>query len=155
MRHVDNHEMLARLIGDTLGALPLRRAPSGLQARVLAEIERRAARPWWRRSFMHWPAAARLGFVVASLEFVRLAIAGATWLVGAIRFARLPDALTPTIMTLQAGGRLASISVRAGAELLAAIPPTLGVCAAIAVMVLYAAVFGIGAAAFRTLYTKP
>lgn len=155
MGHADDHEVLERFIGNTLGALPLRRAPSRLQARVLAEIERRAARPWWRRNLMHWPTAARLGFLVVSLEFVRLAIAGATWLVGAVRFAQVPTALTPMVLALQAGGKLAATSVRAGAELLGAIPPTLVAGASIAVMLLYAALFGVGAAAFRTLYTKP
>ena len=31
---------------------------------MLAELARRAALPWWRKSFAHWPMAARAAFVV-------------------------------------------------------------------------------------------
>jgi hypothetical protein len=56
---------LERLVSRALAEQPLRQAPRDLTARVLAEIERRAARAWWRRGFAHWPAAARVGFVAA------------------------------------------------------------------------------------------
>lgn len=61
MNDQDPNSQEAR-IGRLLRQLPDRRAPAGLEARVLAEIARRAALPWWRTSFTHWPAAARVSF---------------------------------------------------------------------------------------------
>jgi hypothetical protein len=64
------------LLDRVLRELPLRRAPHTLEARVLGELERRAARPWWCRSFTHWPNIARLGFLVIC-AVPALAITGA------------------------------------------------------------------------------
>ena len=54
--------------------LPDRKAPAGLEARVLAEISRRAALPWWRKSFAHWPVAVRLGFLILSARVAAVAV---------------------------------------------------------------------------------
>src|SRR6185437_10884347 len=61
---------LEQLLDRTLHPLPLRRAPPTLQSRVLEELQRRAALPWWRRSFAHWPSAARAGFVLVCLALI-------------------------------------------------------------------------------------
>jgi len=50
---------LAKRVDAELRALPLVRAPAALQARVLAELARRQALPWWRQSFRDWPMAAQ------------------------------------------------------------------------------------------------
>jgi len=63
-------------IGRLLRQLPDRRAPAGLEARVLAEIARRAALPWWRTSFTHWPAAARVSFYGLSAAAAAAVVAG-------------------------------------------------------------------------------
>ncbi len=42
---------------DTLGELS---APPALANRILREIERRAATPWYRRAWPNWPASLRL-----------------------------------------------------------------------------------------------
>lgn len=49
-----------------LRSLPDRKAPAGMESRILAELSRRAALPWWRKSFAHWPVAVRAGFFVIS-----------------------------------------------------------------------------------------
>lgn len=49
----DPEEKLERLIHRTLRDLAPRRAPRTLEARVFAELERRAALPWWRQSYAH------------------------------------------------------------------------------------------------------
>ena len=59
----DTDQKLERLLHGALRGTPDRPAPVDLEARVLAAIARGAALPWWRRSFAHWPAAARFGFV--------------------------------------------------------------------------------------------
>src|SRR5579859_2751463 len=70
---------LENVIDRALGELPLRRAPAGLEARVLAELSRRAALPWWQQSFTGWPGIARVGFVVMCVVLVGLAFLGGVW----------------------------------------------------------------------------
>ena len=60
-------DRLAQLLSRELGALPLRRAPASLEARVFAELARRQALPWWRQSFRAWPMAAQVAFAVVAL----------------------------------------------------------------------------------------
>jgi hypothetical protein len=43
----NNERKLERLIHETLRELPARQAPSSLENRVLAELARRTALPWW------------------------------------------------------------------------------------------------------------
>ena len=69
---------LEQRVHRALRQLPLRTAPPTLESRVHRELHRLATLPWWRRSFAHWPAAARAGFVV-----VCIALAGATLIEGA------------------------------------------------------------------------
>ena len=59
-----------------LRGLPNRKAPSGFEARVLAEITRRAALPWWKKSFAHWPSAVRVAFLGLSVLAAVLLVAG-------------------------------------------------------------------------------
>ena len=64
---------LEALVAGLLRDLPDRAAPAALERRVLAELELRSRRPWWRRSHEHWPSGAR-----AALLFVCAAAAVAT-----------------------------------------------------------------------------
>lgn len=59
-------EELESQIDRLLRRQPDRPAPAGLETRVLAELARRAALPWWKRSYASWPAWARLLFFVGS-----------------------------------------------------------------------------------------
>jgi hypothetical protein len=47
-----------------------------LQGRVLAEIARRQALPWWKRSFAHWPAAIRALFFGGSAIAAAVVVSG-------------------------------------------------------------------------------
>src|SRR4051812_1841916 len=76
---------IERLIDGVLRGQPPRSAPATLQARVFAEIERRAALPWWHHSFLHWPLAARVAFILASLGVVKLALTGAMMLIAGVQ----------------------------------------------------------------------
>ncbi len=67
---------LEKKIHEALRALPHRRAPASIEARVLAEIARRDALPWWKRSWSYWPAAVRWLFLVVSAALCGTAIAG-------------------------------------------------------------------------------
>lgn len=70
-----DEQKLEQLIDRTLRALPPLAAPPSLEARVLVALARRAALPWWRKSFAHWPLAARGAFFVVSALIVALLIA--------------------------------------------------------------------------------
>jgi hypothetical protein len=138
----DEDQELARLIGRSLRDLPLRRAPSTLEAHVLGELRRRAAQPWWRRSFSHWPPFARVAFGFASAALIGSAFAAGASLMDIVRsqpWARQAAALAG------AAGQL-------GASLGRADPPT-WIYEGLAVSaLLYAALFGLGIAGYRTLY---
>jgi hypothetical protein len=72
----NRHEKLEHFIQQTLRDLPNRRAPHTLERRVLAEIARRAALPWWRKSYAYWPAPVRAAFFVGSAAIAALVVAG-------------------------------------------------------------------------------
>lgn len=57
---------LEQVIDRELRRLPDLTAPASLAPRVMQEIARRAARPWWQQSFASWPWSARLIFVAFS-----------------------------------------------------------------------------------------
>ena len=52
-------EELEEFIHRELCGLPVRPAPSTLEARVLAAIEHRARIAWYHKSWSYWPAAVR------------------------------------------------------------------------------------------------
>jgi hypothetical protein len=131
-------ELLQRLLRE----LPPRRAPHTLESRVLAELQRRAVQPWWRRSFVHWPIAARSGFVVVCAALIALALTGDSWMA------------TPASSWLRHAVAITSIAGNFAASLAGAIPRWLNLLLAAAAL-LYAFLFGLGAAAYRLLYLQP
>jgi hypothetical protein len=138
-------EPLELVVDRALRELPLRRAPTSLESRVFRELDRRAALPWWHRSFTHWPLAARAAFLVICAASAGLAIAGGATAAADVRslyWAREIGAL------MASGGSLVSP--------LARIAPPLWLYEGIAVCgVLYAVLFGLGAVLYRTLYLQP
>src|SRR4051794_8580369 len=96
----DHDAKLERLIHRTLRDLPSRHAPRSLEQRVLAEIERRAALPWWRKSFAHWPVAARAGFILVSAGFAKLAIMLGVWVMAGFDGAQFKEAFAPQFARL-------------------------------------------------------
>ncbi len=153
---MSNHEpdeALQRLLDGTLRQLPLRRAPATLEARVVNELARRAALPWWRRSFTHWPAPARIAFLVICTALVALVFVGGTAAVASLRW--LVESGT---MSLSWARQIALLAVSAGnlVTLLARTLPVTWLYQSIAVCaLLYAVLFGLGAAVYRTLYLQP
>jgi len=149
----DREEKITRLLDRTLRQLPLRAAPPTLEARVLGHLARRAALPWWRRSFAHWPAAARALFLLMGGALI-----GGVYLTGGWTAA--------TVRSLQASGVLSIGTVRDGMTIMSAagelasvfthaIPATWGYAGLTAGALLYAFLFGLGSAAYRTLYLTP
>ena len=153
MNPQDSDEALQCLLDRTLRELPPRRAPASLEARVFKELERRAALPWWRRSFMHWPAPARIAFLVACTALVALVFVG-----GAAAVASLRSLLESGTVSLSWARQIAALMVSAGnlITLLARTLPLTWIYQGIVVCaVLYAVLFGLGAVVYRTLYLPP
>jgi hypothetical protein len=141
----ESHEALERLLDHALHELPLRQAPPALESRVLRELARRAALPWWRRSFAHWPLLARAAFLVVCGALIRVAFMGGTTAAAGIR--SLAWAREIGVVTDSAANLAASLARSA---------PPIWVYEGIAVCaVLYAVLFGLGAAVYRTLYLQP
>jgi hypothetical protein len=142
-------QRLERLLERTLRELPLRQAPPTLESRVLGELQRRAALPWWRRSFAHWPPAARAAFVVMGAGLVKLAFLGGAWTAAGMgslhdSAAAMPWAHQAVAIVGAAGGFVIS--------LVRAVPPDWIQDGLVVSAVLYAALFGLGIAAYRMLY---
>jgi hypothetical protein len=152
-KHIDSEQKLERVMNQALKGLPLRRAPGTLELRVANELQRRAALPWWRVSFTHWPAAPRVAFVVICVALVAATILGGVSAFIGLRSLNEVAALVlswvqPFLAVLSSAGGVTALLVHI-------IPPlwiyggmTLGI-------VLYVALFGLGAAAYRTLYLGP
>jgi len=139
----ERDQTLRRLVDHALRDLPHRPAPASLQARVLAELERRAAEPWWRRSFAHWPMPARSAFVAVCIALTVLTLLGGS--LTTLDLAPAPQRLLKLLS-------LATVVEEVPARL---IPPLWLDAALAAGALLYAMLFGLGALAYRTLYLTP
>ncbi len=147
---MDSEQKLERLMTQTLRGLPLRRAPGSLEARVLEKLQHRAALPWWRAGFAQWSTAPRAAFVVVCAALVAATILDGTSAVVGMeslnQAAALPLSwMRPLLTLLSSAGGVAALIVRV-------IPP-LWLYGALAFgIVLYVALFGLGAAAYRMLF---
>jgi hypothetical protein len=147
-------DRLETLVGRALREAPLRRAPPSLESRVLREIGRRAALPWWRRSFSRWPRPARVGFALTCGSIIVAVLGAWPWTEGGA----LADAAAWSAGSWLPWARPALILVDVARQLdsalAGAIPPEWLYAALAAGVILYAALFGLGAAAYQTLYLK-
>jgi hypothetical protein len=152
-KHTESEQKLERVLGQALHDLPLRRAPRSLESRVIDALQRRAARPWWQASFSNWPVAARVVFVLTCAALIAATILGGVSAYLGDRSlneaaAALLSWLNPFLTILSSAGGLVALLVRV-------IPPlwlygSLGLG-----IFLYVTLFGLGAAAYRTLYLQP
>lgn len=147
----EDHQELERFVHRALRELPPRSAPRSLEQGVLAEIARRAALPWWRKSFNHWPVAARAAFLVLSLGIVKLALFGGVWAMAGFDSAQFRAAFAPQLAWMESGLAVVQAITAFFDIVLRNIPPLwlYGGLAFIGAM--YVALFGLGAAAYRTL----
>lgn len=148
-----NGEKLERLMTKALRDIPARRAPLTLESRVFGELQRRATQVWWRQSFMHWPSAARAAFVMLNVALVAATfIGGVSNVIGGRSFGDFTGLvltwMRPFLSVLSTMGGLTPVFLRA--------IPAGWLYAGVAVGVaLYVVLFGLGAAAYRTLYMRP
>jgi hypothetical protein len=152
--NLDPHQKLERLIHQTLRELPPRRAPASLEARVLAEVARRIALPWWRKSYAHWPVAARAAFLVLSFALAGLSAISAVWFMGGVDLQAYLDGFALQFAWLQ-NARAVIEAVRSFADIVARNIPPLWIYGAFAVVAAtYFTLFGLGAAAYRALQPR-
>lgn len=130
-----------------LRSLPDRRAPASLEERVMAELARRAAQPWWRRSYLSWPMPLRAAFLLGS------AAAAALLVHFAVRFGawtEIGSAASAARGALERSQGFVNALSQTVAALLGDIPPLwLDAIAGLAALSC-AALAGLGAAAYRS-----
>ncbi|MDB4473611.1 hypothetical protein N9023_01270 [Opitutaceae bacterium] len=145
-------EQLEQKIHAVLREQPARRAPMSLEQRVLGEIARRQALPWWQRSFVYWPNSVRLTFLV-----VATGIAGAV-LLFSMQLLGLVSADSITQLAEPVRGAWNTLRV-AGSTIGGLVAPTMPelnakyLYAGLAVVGgAYAVMLGLGATAYRVLW---
>jgi len=151
---IDRDESLDRemevRVGQALRTLPDRRAPATLESRVLDALARRVPLPWWRRSFGEWPAPARVAFGVTSAVLVVLtvlAVAAANADLGSLGAS--PALATPV---LRDASVFFVITRTLSVSLTSILASSWVLGCLIAGAALYAALFGLAIAGYRTLY---
>jgi hypothetical protein len=140
---MDKRQKLESLIGETLREQPLRRAPEALEANVLAAIEQRLSRAWWQSGFARWPVGARVGFALLSIALIRFAISLGTWVGNGFQsLSSSVSSATDWIHPLMHGT----------STLIERIPAIWLYGGLLVIVSAYIMIFGIGMAAYRTLY---
>ena len=146
----DQHDPLEQFIHRTLRDQPPRRAPRSLEQRVLAALEQRAALPWWRQSFAYWPLAARGAFLVVSAALAGVLV----WALGGFDLEQSTRTVISTFAWIDTVRGIADSVVNFGALIVGSISPGWIYGGAAAIVALYAALFGLGTAAYRTLLSN-
>src|SRR5476651_573061 len=146
-----DERQLERDIGTVLSRQPLRQAPSTLETRVLRELALQASKPWWLQGFSRWPWAARVLFLPLGLGLVQLSLLTTGRLMSLWQTVQTSAPASSAQSGLQLLGNLSQAVQTLGNMLTHAIPQVWIYGAAGLALLLYAALFGLGAAAFRTL----
>jgi hypothetical protein len=152
-KRIESEQKLEQVLHRALGGLPPRRAPSTLESRVANELGRRALLPWWRASFANWPVGARVMFVLVCAVLVAVTIlGGVSAYLGDRSFVEASAVLLswahPFLTVVSSAGGLVALLVHV-------IPPLWMYGILIVGTFLYVTLFGLGAAAYRTLYLRP
>ena len=146
-----DERQLEQYIGAVLGQQPLRQAPPALEARVLRELALRASKPWWLQGFSRWPWAARLLFLPLGLGLVQLSFLTTARLISLWQALQNSAPASTAQSGLQTLGNLSQAVQTLGNMVIREIPQMWIYGGAGLALLLYAAMFGLGAAAFRAL----
>ena len=134
-----------------LRGIPDRRAPSGLEGRVMAELARRAALPWWRKSYAHWPSVARLGFVAVSALACIAAVSALVALSASQGGHQVEGSLSSSFARLLLIRDVLTSADGTVRHLIAAVPPLWLYGTAACIAAFYGALAAIGAATYRAV----
>ena len=149
-----DEQNLERLVHRTLRELPPRRAPRTLEQRVLAEIERRSTIAWWRQGFAHWPTAARVVFLILSGGFAKIAVMAAVWAFAGFDALQFQQVFATQFAWLDAGIAVVRAFADFASVTARSIPAVWIYGGLAAIAGLYVTLFGLSAAAYRTLYAS-
>lgn len=146
-------ERLEQLVHRELRALPPRRAPRSLESRVLAALEHQAAVAWYHQSYAYWPAWARSLFLAASTGGVGklMLFLWVYWQTGFERAGFIQAFAGWFDFATRIWG-VAAWTAAYGSRVFDNIPPLWLYGGLAFVTTMYAAFFGLGATAYRTLY---
>ena len=150
----NNEQRLERLIQKTLRDLPSRRAPGTLEHRVLVELERRAALPWWRKSYVHWPLPARCLFLLGAGGVAKAVLMVFVWVLVGFETAPFAEAFATSSKWLHSIADLGSSVLEFGGAVLSTLSPLWIYGGIVCIAATYALLFGLGAFAYRTLRTS-
>lgn len=67
---------LESFVGRRLHALPDPKAPAALLSRIMADVQRMASRPWYRRPWLAWPIRIQAASAAGFVALLWLAVAG-------------------------------------------------------------------------------
>lgn len=151
-RRVLAPEQLEQLVHRELRALPLRKAPRTLEARVLAAIEHQAAVAWYHKSWTYWPAAVRAAFLAVATGVAGGFMAAFYLMFNGVDTGALVESAGTRLGFLTRFYHVAVWIVDYAASAFGSIPPLWLYGGLALVGALYATFFGLGAAAYRTLY---
>ena len=138
------------IVDRCLRDLPPRAAPATLEARVMAELRRRAARPWWRREVAQWPLAPRAALAAACAGSGVLAWRTGSWLFAG--FGVLSGNGGAVVSWVRGAARCLVALHSALSLFSAAMPPAFVWAGLLFAGGLYAVLIGLGALAYRALY---
>jgi hypothetical protein len=146
-----DERQLEQYVGSLLSRQPLRQAPASLEARVLRELAVRAAKPWWLQGFSRWPWVARVLFLPLGVGLVQLSFLTTGRLMSLWQSLQTSAPASTAQSGLQMLGNLSQAAQTLATMVTRGIPPVWIYGGAALALFLYAALFGLGAAAFRTL----
>lgn len=145
-------EELEKFIHQNLRALPPRRAPRTLEARVMAALEARAAIAWYHQSWAYWPSSVRAAFLAVATGVSGAAVTAFYLLSTGVDTAALGSAFAERFSSVLRFGSILT-GVSEFISLVVRNTPPLWLYGGTAfVAVMYVTFFGLGAAAYRTLY---
>ena len=150
-RSADSEARLERLVAQALREQPTLSAPPDLEARVIAEIERRAHLPWWQRRFVAWPQGARLVLAAACAACALVSLSAMSWLAAGLRAALAAPPAASLLVHAKHTGELLLALGRAGGSLLAAVPAEYLYGGVALTAIAYAVLFATAALAYRVL----
>jgi hypothetical protein len=145
-------EELEKFIHQQLRGLPARRAPLSLESRVMAAIEQRALIPWYHRSWSYWPSSVRVVFLFLATAVAGAAVAGFYFGFNDVNTSAAIAQATQRFSLFTRLYHVGAWSVELAVQLFNSIPTLWLYGGLVAVAALYATFFGLGAAAYRTLY---
>ena len=146
-----DEQQLEQYIGSLLRRQPLRQAPASLESRVLGELALRASKPWWLQGFTRWPWVARVLFLPLGLGLVQLSFLATERLMSLWQALQRSSPGASAESGLQQLSNLSQAVQTLGNMVTRGIPQVWIYGGAGLALLLYAALFGLGAAAFRTL----